>query len=105
MDVMHHEQNFVAVSATDMRSPTSVAIYTPCKSEHQAVGNNLFNLGVAKRMTPKKKLEEGDRVHGVSDVKSATRTPTTRRPKAEGNYMKTTEASRYVGFQHAAIPS
>lgn len=87
---MHHEQNFAALSAIEMCSPTSIAIYTPCKSEHQAVGNNLFNLGVAKRMTPKKKADEGDRVHGVS----AGRMLSTRRPKAEGNYMKTTEASR-----------
>ena len=91
---MHHEQHFAALSATEMCSPTSIAIYTPCKSDNQAVGNNLFNLGVAKRMTPKKKADEGDRVHGVSDYRSAGRMLSTRRPKAEGNYMKTTEASR-----------
>jgi hypothetical protein len=102
---MHQEHNFAAISATEMRSPTSIAIYTPCKIEPQAVGNNLFNLGLAKRITPRKKVEAGDRVHDVSDVRSAGRVMSTRRPKSEGNYMRTTEASRYSDSELTVIPS
>ena len=79
----------------DMCSPASVAIYTPAKIDHRGLGRKISSLGAAKRSIKRIVRNEG---HGMEydnpDIRPAPKSLHVGRSKVEGNYMKTTEASR-----------
>ena len=83
----------------DMCSPSSVAIYTPAKSDHRSeirgLGRKTPSLGAAKRIVSRGVTNER---YGVEcsgpDMRPASKSLHVGRVKAEGHYMRTTEASR-----------
>ena len=93
---------FESDSSDVFHSPSSVAIYTPVRAlgtEKRLLGGPLGGgLGCAKRILPRSGKKE-DRNEDKKEDNAAHRItatpPSTRRHKALGHYMKTTEASRY----------
>ena len=83
----------------DMYSPSSVAIYTPAKtdsrSEIRGLGRKTPSLGAAKRIVTKGVTNEryGAEYSGP-DIRPASKSLHVGRVKSEGHYMRTTEASR-----------
>ena len=73
------------------QSPTSVAFNTPLKDNGPNDRRVWGGLGSAKRLLRKNSSNER-----TGPSKSSTTPQSARRPKDQGNYMKTTEASRYV---------
>lgn len=83
----------------DICSPSSVAIYTPAKtdnrSEIQGLGHKTPSVGAAKRIVSKGVRNERYGVeYSGPEIRPASKSLHVGRPKAEGHYMRTTEASR-----------
>ena len=83
----------------DMCSPSSVAIYTPAKiytPSTRGLDRKISFLGAAKRSITKAVRNDGHRgEHSSPYIRSYSKSLHVGRPKVEGHYMKTTEASRY----------